>query len=212
MYAEVSIISHMRLSSDRQRLLDLAHQRTIFSAGDVAVAGIHSAWLSRLVAEGTLERIMRGCYRLASADTTEHHTLALVAAAVPTAVVCLLSALQFHEIGTQAPGAVWIAIGRGTAHPRLTYPPLRVVHLSGASLAAGVERHVIEGQTIQVYSIAKTIADCFKFRNKIGLDVALEALADAWRQHRLSLTELNTFAKEARVQRVMQPYVEALIQ
>ncbi len=197
---------------DRQRLLDFARARGIFGAGDVAAAGIHSEWLSRLVAEGLLERVARGRYRLAGSDTTEHHTLALVAAVAPSAVVCLLSALQFHQIGTQAPLEVWIAVDRRTARPRLGYPPLRVVHFSGLAFTSGIERHTIEGQDVRVYSVAKTIADCFKHRNKIGLDVALEALTDAWRQRRLSLAELNEFAAMGRVQRVMQPYVEALIQ
>jgi predicted transcriptional regulator of viral defense system len=136
----------------------------------------------------------------------------LVASVAPTAVVCLLSALQFHGVGTQAPPEVWIALERGRWHPRPDYPPLHVVHFSEPSFSAGVERHTVEGQEVQIYSIAKTVADCFKHRNKIGLDVALEALTDAWRQRRLSLAELNEFASINRVQGVMQPYVEAVIQ
>jgi predicted transcriptional regulator of viral defense system len=107
---------------------------------------------------------------------------------------------------------VWLAIERGAAPPRLEYPPLRIVHFSGQVFTAGVERHDVEGQEVRIYSIAKTVADCFKYRNKIGLDVALEALTDAWRQKRLSLPELNQFAAIDRVQRVIDPYVEALIQ
>jgi len=198
--------------SERQRLLEFARARGIFSAGDVTAAGIHSEWLSRLVAQGFLERIGRGRYRLTGSNTTEHHTLAQVAAVVPSAVVCLLSALQFHQIGVQAPLEVWIALDRRTAHPRLGYPPLRVVHFSGLSYASGIERHTIEGQEVRIYSVAKTVADCFKYRNKIGLDVALEALTDAWRQGKLSLAELNKYAQIERVQRVMQPYIEAIIQ
>ena len=200
----------MTPSTGRQRLLDLARRGGIFSAGDVAAAGIHSAWLSRLVAEGLLERLARGIYRLSGSPTTEHHTLALLAAAVPSAVVCLLSALQFHQIGTQLPAEVWIAVERRTARPRLAYPPLRVMRFSGLAFTSGIELHSVEGQEVRVYGIAKTVADCFKCRNKIGLDVALEALSEAWRQGRLSLAELNEYARIDRVQRVLQPYVEAV--
>jgi predicted transcriptional regulator of viral defense system len=127
-------------------------------------------------------------------------------------VICLLSALQFHHVGTQTPSQVWIAVERRTASPQLEYPPLRVVNFSGAAFAAGIETHLLEGQNVHIYSLTKTIADCFKFRNKLGLDVALEALRDAWQQRRLSLAELNFFARIDRVERVMHPYVEAITQ
>ncbi len=202
----------MTPSQDRQRLLDFARARGIFRASEAEAAGIHSHWLSRLTAEGELERVTRGCYRLAGHDTSEHHTLAVAAAIAPAAVVCLLSALQFHQIGAQSPALVWLAVERGAASPRLDYPPLRIVHFSGAAFTAGIERHHIEGREVPVYSIAKTVADCFKYRNKIGLDVALEALTAAWRQRRLSLPELNQFAAIDRVQRIIDPYVEAMLQ
>lgn len=201
----------MTPSEDRQHLLDFARTNPVFRAREVEAAGIHSQWLSRLVEEGALERVARGCYRLTGRETTEHHTLAITATVAPSAVVCLLSALQFHGIGTQAPPEVWIALERGTAKPRLDYPPLHVVFFSAEAFTAGIEHHAIEGQSVRIYSIAKTIADCFKARNKIGLDVALEALFDAWRQHRLSLAELNEHARINHVQRVIQPYIEALV-
>jgi len=196
--------------SERQRLLEFARDHGIFSAGDVTAAGIHSEWLSRLVAQNLLERIGRGRYRLTGSDTTEHHTLAQVAAVVPSAVICLLSALQFHRIGVQAPLEVWIALERGTAHPRLGYPPLRVVYFSGLSYASGIERHTIEGQEVPIYSVAKTVADCFKYRNKIGLDVAIEALRDCLRQRKATRDELWSAAKVCRMSNVMRPYLEAV--
>ncbi len=202
----------MTSSQNRQRLLELARSREIFSASDAAAAGVHSAWLSRAVAESTIERVARGRYRLAGREATEHHTLALVASRAPAAVVCLLSALQFHRIGTQTPVEVWIAVERRAARPRMSYPPLRIARFSGAAFTAGIEDHVIEGQEVRVYTLAKTIADCFKYRNRIGLDVALEALSDAWQQRRLSLADLNVYARIDRVQNVMQPYIEAVIQ
>lgn len=196
--------------TDRQRLLDLARRKGIFRAADVTAAGIHTEWLSRLVGEGALERVARGCYRRVGGNTTEHHTLAVVAAVAPTAVVCLLSALQLHEIGTQAPPEVWIALERGKARPRLGYPPLRVLYVSGAPYRAGITTRVIEGQRVRVYSVAKTVADCFKYRNKIGIDVAVEALKDFTHTRRGGADDLTRFARVCRVVRVMQPYIDAI--
>ena len=125
--------------------------------------------------------------------------------------MCLVSALRFHGIGTQLPHQVWIAVPRGTRVPRLQAPPLRVVNISPALFDLGVEVHRIEGQSVKVYSVARTVADCFRFRNTVGLDVALEALSEAWRSKRLNLDELNRIAKRLRVQRVMQPYLETVV-
>jgi predicted transcriptional regulator of viral defense system len=194
------------------RLIDLARKRGVISPADAEELGIDRLWLARLTAAGRLERVARGRYRLADGEVSEHHTLAVAASLAPTAVICLLSALQYHQIGVQSPAEVWIALERGAWRPTLAYPPLRVVHVSGAAFTAGVEHHVIEGVRVPIYSVAKTIADCFKFRNRIGLDVALEALTDAWRQRKFTLAELSRFAAINRVQRTMQPYIEAIIQ
>lgn len=126
-------------------------------------------------------------------------------------MVCLISALLFHDIGTQLPAEVWIAVPRGTRVPRISTPPLRVINISPAVFDLGIEEHRVEGQTVGIYSLARTVADCFRFRNKIGLDVALEALTDAWRSKRLKLDELTPIAKKLRMQRVMQPYLETVV-
>jgi predicted transcriptional regulator of viral defense system len=160
---------------------------------------------------GELERVGPGRYRLPTAPSSEHHDFVAAAMAVPSSVVCLLSALRFHGIGTQTPHQVWIAVPRGTRVPALVSPPIRVVRLSRAQFDLGTQRHRIEGQIVRVYDVARTIADCFRFRNTIGLDVALEALADAWRTKRLNLDELHRVAKRLRVQRVMQPYLETIV-
>jgi len=153
-----------------------------------------------------------GRYRLSrSTRTTEHHDLAIATAAVPRSVVCLISALRFHDIGTQLPGEVWIAVPRGTRVPRVSVPPIRVINVSTLVFDLGIEEHRIEGQAVRIYSLARTVADCFRFRNKVGLDVALEALTEAWRSKRLKLDELNRIAKKLRVQRVMQPYLETVV-
>lgn len=141
----------------------------------------------------------------------KHDGLAVVAAAVPQSTITLLSALQFHQIGTQLPSQIWIALDRRARRPALKYPPLRIVRYSGAALTEGIETHRVEGHVVRIYSAAKTIADCFKYRNKIGLEVALEALREGWRARRFTLNELDHYARVCRVQRVMRPYIEALV-
>ena len=194
------------------QLLRLAEKQPILRARDVARQGIHTSTLTRMAKSGALERVGPGRYRLPRRTrSTEHHDLAVAAAAVPRSVICLISALRFHGIGTQLPAEVWIAVPRGTRVPRVSAPPLRVVNISPAVFELGIDEHRIEGQTVRVYNLARTVADCFRFRNKVGLDVALEALTEAWRGKRLKLDELNRIAKKLRVQRVMQPYLETVV-
>lgn len=199
------------LLTDREKTLKLARRPQGVTTRELIAAGIHSQVLSRLVEAGELERVVRGVYRLPEQSVTEHHSLALVSAAVPQATVCLLSALQFHGLGTQLPWEVWIALDRRARRPVLKFPPLRVFRFTGTALTRGVESHRIEGQNVRVYSVAKSIADCFKYRNKIGLDVALEALREAWRTRRLTMDELDRYARICRVERVMRPYLEMLV-
>lgn len=205
----MSTLSHMRQTA-RMRLLALAKKRPILRAADVAGLGLHTQLLTRLVAEGTLERVGRGRYRTPTGQVTEHHGLALTAAAVPKGVVCLLSALVFHGIGTQNPSEVWVAVDRRARAPKVGWPPLRVVRFSGRALTEGVQTHRIEGEPVRVYSLPKTIADCFKYRNKLGMEVVLEALKDAWTHRRVRMNELEASARVCRVERTMRPYLEAL--
>ena len=202
--------SHMAMSQ-RNRLLALAKRRPVVTAGEAARAGIHSEQLTRLVAEGVLDRISRGQYRLVDGPITEHHSLAVAARSAPKGVICLLSALSFHGIGTQLPHEVWIAIGRRARTPSLESPRLRVVRFSGAAFTEGVEIHTVEGQPVRIYSVAKTLADLFKHRHKVGLDVAIEALREAWRDRRFTMAALDRAARVCRVNRVMTPYVETVI-
>jgi len=164
--------------------------------------------LQRLESEGSLERVSRGLYRLADADITEFHDLAAAAARVPRGVICLISALRFHDLGTQNPREVWIALAPGDRRPVVESPPLRIVRFSGAALTSGVEMHRIEGVAVHITSKAKAVADCFKYRNKIGLDVAIEALRD-YRRARGSVDALWRMAEVCRVARVIRPYIEA---
>ena len=201
----------MQAASDRERVIRLVRKRGILTTREVVGAGIHREILSRLVREGAVERIERARYCLPGQPVTEHHGLAVAATAAPHGVICLLSALSFHALGTQLPSEVWIALDRRTRRPALRNPPLRVVRFGGKALTEGVETHAIKGQRVRVYGVAKTIADIFKYRNKVGLDVALEALREAWRERRFTMDEIDHYARICRVERVMRPYLEGLV-
>lgn len=196
--------------TETARLLKLARQQPILRVKDLLEAGIHPEHLRRLHQKGVMERTSRGVYRLADADSTEHLSLAEVAKRVPHSVVCLLSALPFHQIGTQQPPDVWLAVERRAARPASMNPQLRVVRMSGPAFSEGIEERQIEGVRVRVYCPAKTVVDCFKFRNKVGLDVALEALRDGWRSRKVKMDDLVRFAKVCRVEKVMRPYLESL--
>ena len=192
------------------RVLQLARKLGVLRPRDLAQHGIAREYLTRLTHAGLLERIGRGLYVLPDAELTEHHSLAEAAKRVPAGIVCLLSALRFHDLTTQAPFEVWLALPPTARRPHPSSPPLRVVRFSGPALTEGVEEHLIEGVSVRVYNPAKTVADCFKYRNKIGLDVALEALRETWRERRATMDELWRYAKVCRVANVMRPYLAAL--
>jgi len=199
-----------RSKTKMQQLLDLAHKVGILHARDLKPLGIHQEFLGRFCTRGLLERVGRGLYRLPGAEVTAHHTLAEAAKAVPKGIVCLVSALNFHEIGTQIPREVWLAIDHRAARPRADYPPLRIVRFSGKSLTAGIEVHEVDGVPVRVYSPAKTVVDCFRYRNKIGLDVALEALREARRGRKCTIDDLWRYAEAGRVASVIRSYLEAM--
>jgi predicted transcriptional regulator of viral defense system len=196
--------------SPKEQVLALVRRMGVLRPRDLSGAGIPRVYLRRLLDEGVLENPERGLYVLADAHPTEHHSLAEACKRVPHGVVCLLSALQFHGLTTQAPFEVWIAIAESARRPKVQSPPLRVVRFSGDSLTNGVEDNVVEGVPVKVYSPAKTVADCFKYRNKIGLDVALEALRDCWRKRKATMDELYHAAQVCRVGQVIRPYLESL--
>jgi len=192
------------------KLLELVRSQGLVRPNALAPKGIPRVALTRAVRSGQLERVGRGLYGLAARPVSAHGSLAEVAPRVPKGVVCLLSALRFHDLTTQSPFEVWLAIDNKAATPKLDYPPLRLVRFSGAALTDGVEEHVIDGVTVRITSVAKTVADCFKYRNKIGLDVALEALREAWNAKRMTSDEIWHYAKIDRVANVMRPYLESL--
>ena len=192
-----------------QRILEMAEQAGVLRPRDLDAHRIPRIYLSRLCERGYLQRVGRGLYVLPNADVSEHHTLAEACKRVPHGVVCLLSALRFHSLTTQSPFEVWLAIGSKVWRPQVDYPTLRFVRFSARALDAGMEEHAIAGVSVRVYSPAKTVADCFKYRNKIGLDVALEALRDCRRQRRCTNDDLWHYATICRVVNVMRPYMEA---
>ena len=193
-----------------QRVLDLVGQKGLLRASDLDAIGAPRIVLTRLSAAGLLDRVGRGLYRLPDAQASEFESLGTIATKVPQAVFCLLTALQFHELTTQLPRQVWIAMPRGSHAPRFDYPPLKMVQFTGEAYAAGVEEVERDGVKLRVYGVAKTVADCFKHRNKIGLDVALEALKDARSRNKASSDDIWRYAKVCRVANVMRPYLESI--
>lgn len=193
-----------------QRVLDLARQHGWLRPSDLSAVGAPRVMLTRLTASGQLEKVGRGLYRLPQALMSADEGLAAVAIKVPQAVFCLLTALQFHGLTTQLPRQVWLAMPRGSHAPRIDYPPLRMVQYSGQSYSQGIEVFERDQALLRVYGVAKTVADCFKHRSAIGLDVALEALKEVRTGQRASADELWHFAKLCRVANVMRPYLEAI--
>ena len=192
------------------QILHLIEQLGIVRPAELAARGIPRTQLYRLVRKGMVERQARGIYVASQHPITADHTLAQVAKRVPAGVFCLLTALRFHGLTTQAPAEVWIALPEKARKPRIDYPRLRVARFSGLALSEGIEVHRLEKVEVRIYSAAKTVADCFKYRNKVGIDVAVEALRDFSRLNRGQATELARFARICRVTRVMQPYLDAI--
>lgn len=192
------------------RVVALARRRTFLRPRDLDAHRLPREVLRRLVAAGKLERRGRGLYALPSAPRSEHETLAAASTRVPGGVICLLSALRFHGLTTQNPSEVWMAIDQKARTPNAPELPLRIVRFSGLARTEGIEAHEIDGVRVPIYDVAKTVADCFKYRRKIGIDVAIEALRDCWRLRSCSIDELSRYAAVCRVTNVMRPYLEAI--
>jgi predicted transcriptional regulator of viral defense system len=196
--------------SPRERVLRLAKSQGILRPQDLKQIDVPREYLRRLRDEGVLEQPARGLYTLAGSEPTEHQSLLEVCKRVPQGVICLISALQFHELTTQLAHEVWVAIPTKAWAPTFDSPRLRIVRYSPSTVAYGVEERPIRGAVVRVFNPAKTVADCFKFRNKIGLDVALEALRDCIRQRKATRDEIWKAAQVCRVANVMRPYMESL--
>jgi len=196
--------------SKEQAVIDLAKKLGTIRIKDLLDRGIHPEFARRLVRKDILIRSERGLYTLADSEITEHHDFALIGKRFSKGVICLTSALRFHGIGTQLPRKIWLALEKGSAQPRLSYPPISVIRLSGPSFSEGIDEHTIEGVVVRIYNPAKTVADCFKFRNRIGLEAAIEAVRECLHERKATSDEIYYYAKICRVWNVMKPYLEAI--
>ena len=195
----------------KDRAITIARERGIARARDFDAAGVPRAYLRRLQDEGLLVRMGRGLYQLADAQWSESHSLAEAARVVPHGVICLLSALRFHELTTQLPHQVWMTIGHKKWAPKNPPVSLRIIRATGDALMAGVDWPTIEQVEVPITNPAKTVADCFKYRSQVGLDVAIEALRDCLRSRRTTVDDIWHFAAIDRVRNVMRPYIEATV-
>jgi len=178
---------------------------------DLKGQGVNPATLSRLIDQGVLQRPSRGLYELAGADIEASHSLAEIAKRVPKGIICLISALQFHEITLQLPRSVWIAVGSKDRKPAIEYPPIRIVRFGEKALTMGVEIHKIDSVPVRIFGPAKTIVDCFRFRSTVGLDVALEALRMGWRSRKAKPDDIAKYAQALRIWSVVRPYLESVV-
>lgn len=193
-----------------EALKELFDGATVLRSRDLEQLGLSRTRIREAMDVGELERVGRGLYALSGAEPSEHHSLVQVAKRVPHSAICLLSALRFHDLTSQNPHQVWIAIGPKDRKPKLAHPPLKVVRYGDERFEIGLENHQLEGTFVRVYSVARTVVDLFSYRNKVGLDVALEALREGWKSRRFTLAEVNRIAGLCRMSMVMKPYLESL--
>jgi len=203
------MITNTRQEDQVRKLLQ---EKGVLRTREALEHGIHHETLQRMVEKRSIRRIVRGQYILSEHELTEKVSLAMVSKHAPNGVICLLSALRYYEIGTQNPHQIWLALGQKQWAPQIKYPPIRVMSYSDRTLSEGVEEVTLEGVTVKIFNIPKTVVDCFKYRNKVGIDVAIEALRDVIGRGLCKINAFTPYAKTARVQRVMRPYIEALIE
>ena len=197
--------------SQRDRAVELLKERGAMRRIELSDAGVHPETLSRLVEEGILTRVSRGLYQLTDADITAPHDLAEVAKRVPKGVICLISALQFHELTLQTPSRVWVAIGPKARKPKIEYPPTRIVRFGERALSLGVQTHAIDGVPVPIFDPAKTVVDCFRFRKLVGFDVALEGLHNVVKSGKAKPAEIVQYARDTRIWSVLRPYLETVV-
>ena len=195
----------------KQQIMQLADASGIIRAKDLEATGIPRNYLYKMHKDGLLEKISVGLYSLPNALATEHSTIAEIAKRIPHAVICLVSALIYHELTTQLSPDIWIAVPKSSRKPNIKYPPINLTYISDPAYSFGIQEHIINGVPVKIYNPAKTVADCFKFRSKVGLDVAIEALRNVRRSRKTTMDELTKAAKVNRVLKIMMPYMEAIV-
>ena len=193
-----------------ERLEEIFQGATVLRSKDLEIRGLNRGQIQEALNHG-MERIGRGLYSWTNAQCSEHHSLVQAAKRVPGGVVCLLSALRFHDLTSQSPHEVWMAIGPKARLPQPGNPPIKTVRFGVEQFHLGLETHEVEHAELRVYSVARTVVDLFRYRNKIGLDVALEALKEGWREGRFTMKEINHIASSCRMARVIKPYLESLL-
>jgi len=193
-----------------KNLAELSRKLGVLRPRDLEPAGIPRVYLKQLVDTGELLKTGRGLYVHADLALTENHSFAEAAKRIPKGVVCLLSALRFHGLTTENPSEIWLAVPRETRRPKSGVPALHIMQFSGEAMTSGIEEHLIEGVSVRIYSVAKTVADCFRFRNRIGVNIAVDALRDAWQNKKATSDDLWRYAKICRVLNVMRPYFDSL--
>ncbi|QHN03072.1 transcriptional regulator [Granulicella sp. WH15] len=199
------------MSRKAEHIGAFVQERTLVRSNELKGLPASRSHLWNLAKAGKIERVGHGLYRSKEAPLSAYETLLETAKRVPRGVLCLSSALRYHELTSENPFEVWLAIERGSWTPKMDYPPVRIVHYSKATFEFGIESHSVDGGTLRVYSPAKTVADCFKFRSKVGIETAIQALRAAYREKKASMDDLWDAAKVCRVVNVMRPYMESLI-
>ena len=197
-------------TSQKDRVVALLKTHGPMRRIELGNASIHPETLARMLKDGTLIRVSRGLYQLADTEVTASHDLAEVAKLVPNGVICLVSALQFHEITLQIPGRVWLAISPKARKPRFDYPPTRVVRFGPRAISLGVQTHIVDGVSVPIFDPAKTVVDCFRFRRHVGLDVALEGLHNVVRSGKAKPAQIVNYARDIRIWSVLRPYLETV--
>jgi predicted transcriptional regulator of viral defense system len=193
------------------KILEISSLQGLIRSNDMVKLGATRALITRLVKKGQLEKVARGIYMKADRVPSDLDNLVEVSLKVPKSIFCLLTALSLHEVTTEMPHEAWIGLEYGGKKPQFDFPPVRIIKFSGEAFSYGVETKIITGVSVRLTSVAKTVADCFKYRNKIGLDVAIEALKDGWRKKLFTIDELNKAAQINRVRNVMRPYIETVL-
>lgn len=199
------------MGTNAEMTLALMRNQAVTKAREMVSVGIHPESIRRLLQRGIIVRTGRGLYMAANREPSQFQSIIEVSKRVPHGVICLLSALRFHELGTQSPREVWLTLPKGGRKPAMSYPRVRVFRVSGEAFETGVETRILDGVPVRIYGVAKTIADCFKFRSQVGMDVAIEALREAIRGRKCTMDDLIRSARICRVERIIRPYIEALV-